>query len=129
MELTTDIGREVPPILGDIHAEDGIGEEPRRRRGRGRLRVLQALWLPATLLLDGLQFLVFPGNSEPLMSLFFGLFTFGAALALPIALVENWTYPSRSLPTKVILSLLTILGLSAIVYLAGLAMLFTHICM
>jgi hypothetical protein len=108
--------------------EPRVGEEPRRRRRRDLLRVLQALWLPVTLVLDGLQFLVFPSSQEPLFAFFAGALTFGAAVAMPIALIENWTHPWRSLPMKVILSLLTIVGLSVIVYGAGFFMLLTHIC-
>jgi hypothetical protein len=85
------------------------------------------VWLPLTLVLDVMQFLLSPCSGMPILSLLFGVPTFGAVVALPIVLVENWKDDSRRPITKVALSLVQIVALSAIVCLAGIILLFTHI--
>jgi hypothetical protein len=85
------------------------------------------LWLLLTLALDCLQFLLFDCSELPVLSLLFGFPAIGAAAALPIMLVANWTNDSRPLATKLLLSVLLAVGLLAIVCLAGIVMLFTHL--
>jgi hypothetical protein len=94
---------------------------PLTRRGS-----LLWIWLIATILLDGLQFLLLPANKAWLLSLLLGLPTFGAAVAVPIEFVRIWTNRSQSMPIKLVMSIVMFVGLSAIVCLAGGAMLFSH---
>jgi|WetSurMetagenome_2_1015567.scaffolds.fasta_scaffold205355_1 hypothetical protein len=99
----------------------------RRYSGRRRLGWL-GVWLLLTLALDCLQFLVFDCSEMPILSLLFGLPTFGAVAALPMLLVENWSHESRPLTLKLLVSVLETAGLLAIACLAGFFMLFTHLC-
>jgi hypothetical protein len=94
-----------------------------------RLSVWLVVWLPCTLALDLLQFLFFDCSGLPLLSILFGLPTFGAAVALPIVLFETWTTPSGPAWVKAVKSVVAVVLLLAIACLAGVATAFTHICM
>jgi hypothetical protein len=92
-----------------------------------RGRNLLWIWLIATIVLDYSQFLLLPGNKFWWLSLLFGLPTFGAAVAIPIEFSRIWSDPSRSAPSKLAWSVLMFVGLSAIVCLAGIFTLFSHL--
>jgi hypothetical protein len=102
-------------------------QDPGGRRYRNR-QVLGWLcvWVLLTLVFDCLQLLAFDCSEMPVISLLLGLPTFGAAVALPMLLVENWRHDSRPLAMKLFLSVLEIVALSTIACLAGIMMLFTH---
>jgi hypothetical protein len=92
------------------------------------LRQWLLIWLPCTIVLDLLQFLFFDCSRLPLLSILFGLPAFGAAVALPIVLFETWTTQSASTLAKTVKSVLAVVLLTAIVCLAGVAVLLSHIC-
>ena len=111
-----------------MRMRDRPAGEPPVSSQRDLLRVLRAIWFPATLALDLLQFLVFPCSREPLLAFVFGFLTFGPALALPISLIETWTDPWQPVATKVLRTVVTVVVLSALVCVAGFVVLYTHMC-